>query len=215
MPPTTTYPAQQLALFGSNPMPPTPPVEIDGLELFEDAISFDWEQRLLSWIDDQPWNCDFKRRVQHYGHQYNYKGRRVDRDRGFSPLPAPLRQVALWIEAKGLMERAPNQVLVNEYQPGQGIGMHIDCEPCFGDTIVGLSLGSGAEMQFDRAGSTHWLKRSIYLPQRSLMVMSDDARYQWRHGIASRRSDVVDGVRVCRRRRVSVTFRIVERPTVN
>ena len=42
----------------------------------------------------------------------------------------------------------PDQLIVNEYQPGQGISAHIDCEPCFKNTIVTVSLGSVYEMDF-------------------------------------------------------------------
>jgi len=41
------------------------------------------------------------------------------------------------------------------------------------------------------------------------MVMGGDARYLWRHSIAARRSDVVDGRGIERDRRVSLTFRTV------
>ena len=37
---------------------------------------------------------------------------------------------------KNLMEYLPDQLIINEYQPGQGISPHIDCEPCFEDTIA-------------------------------------------------------------------------------
>jgi alkylated DNA repair dioxygenase AlkB len=52
-------------------------------------------------------------------------------------------------------------------------------------------------------------KTSLFLPPRSLLLLQGDARYHWQHGIAKRKSDVVDGVKIQRRRRVSLTFRSV------
>jgi hypothetical protein len=39
--------------------------------------------------------------------------------------------------------------------------------------------------------------------------MSDEARYDWQHGIAPRKRDAWHGLPVDRRRRLSVTFRFV------
>ena len=41
------------------------------------------------------------------------------------------------------------------------------------------------------------------------LVLRGEARYHWRHSIPARKTDVIDGVRVARTRRVSVTFRCV------
>lgn len=51
----------------------------------------------------------------------------------------------------------------------------------------------------------------VGLPARSLLLLRGEARYAWSHGIAARKSDVVDGRLVLRRRRLSVTFRQVRR----
>lgn len=53
---------------------------------------------------------------------------------------------------------------------------------------------------------------AVYLPPRSVYVLSGEARWGWAHGIAERLEDVVDdgggGVRTLPRSlRVSVTFR--------
>ena len=48
----------------------------------------------------------------------------------------------------GYFSLLPDQLIVNEYLPGQGITDHIDCEPCFEDTVVSISLGSHTTMNF-------------------------------------------------------------------
>jgi alkylated DNA repair dioxygenase AlkB len=49
--------------------------------------------------------------------------------------------------------------------------------------------------------------QSLLLECRSLLVLSDEARYDWTHGIARRKSDVWHGVKFKRARRLSITLR--------
>ena len=42
-----------------------------------------------------------------------------------------------------------------------------------------------------------------------LLILSREARYDWTHEIPARKSDVIDGVRRARARRVSLTFQTV------
>lgn len=151
---------------------------------------------LLAQIDALPWRDDLRRRVQHYGYRYDYGARRVTRDSYPGPLPEWLATLAGGLSADGIFEAVPDQVIVNEYLPGQGIAAHVDCEPCFGDMIASLSLGSGCTMEFTPA---------------SLLVLEGVSRFDWKHGIAARRSDEVAGTTVPRGRRVSLTFRNVIR----
>jgi alkylated DNA repair dioxygenase AlkB len=97
-----------------------------------------------------------------------------------------------------------DQMLVNEYLPGQGISLHRDYEP-FGRTVVSLSLLSPCVMDFRHPASGR--KGRLLLQRRSLLVLSDDARYVWEHGIAARKKDAWHGLSVGRGRRLSVTFR--------
>ena len=52
-------------------------------------------------------------------------------------------------------------------------------------------------------------KESLLLERRSLLVMNDEARYDWQHGIAPRKRDAWQGLPVERLRRLSATFRFV------
>jgi hypothetical protein len=53
---------------------------------------------------------------------------------------------------------------------------------------------------------------SVHVPARSLWVIAGEARWEWQHGIAARLSDVIDGERRQRERRVSITFRTAKNP---
>ena len=180
---------------------------IPGLTLHPDFISRAEEGDLLSMIDAQPWRADLQRRVQHYGYRYDYKARQVTPDLYLGPLPAWLQDLAYLLVQNGVFLNVPEQVIVNEYLPGQGIAPHIDCVPCFRDVIASLSLGSDVVMDFGRPDGSE--KISHRLPARSLVVMTGPARYHWQHGIAKRKTDVVDGQKIIRQRRVSLTFRCV------
>lgn len=120
----------------------------------------------------------------------------------------------------------------------------------FGDGIIGVSLGSGCVMRFAQTGfppegeglakpsiwdepvrpvnSIPYPKSGVddeviydlYLPERSVLVLSSDARYKWTHGIEKRKSDFIsctgsppdippasEGRWVERGTRLSITYR--------
>ena len=90
---------------------------------------------------------------------------------------------------------------------GQGITLHRDYDP-FDRTVVSLSLVSPCVMDFRHVESRR--KESLLLERRSLVVLSDEARYEWEHGIARRKNDRWDGRVIPRGRRLSVTFRVLK-----
>ena len=105
------------------------------------------------------------------------------------------------------MPELPDQLIVNEYEPGQGIASHVDCVPCFTETIASLSLGSACVMNFGNKEKERVVP--LLLEPRSLVILRSDARYNWTHGIAARKTDDLQGRVIQRRRRVSLTFRKV------
>lgn len=116
-----------------------------------------------------------------------------------------LQGLAERLVADGRFAAVPDQVIANEYLPGQGISAHVDCEPCFGEVIASLSLLSACEMRFASLSSGE--TRAVILLPCSLLVLAGPARRDWTHAIPARLSDVIDGLRVARQRRVSLTFR--------
>jgi alkylated DNA repair dioxygenase AlkB len=170
-------------------------------------ISEDEADTLLAAIDASDWRADLKRRVQHYGWRYDYRARQVTPDMALGPLPGWLSPLADRIGAEPDIDGAPDQVIVNEYRPGQGISAHVDCAPCFGPAIASLSLGGRCEMVFRHRISGE--RRSVMLEPLMLLILSGEARYDWTHEIPARKSDVINGERQPRTRRVSLTFRTV------
>lgn len=180
---------------------------IQGLTYIPDFISAEEQDFLLAQIDQQPWLTDLKRRVQHYGYKYDYKARAVSSDAYLGPLPDWVLSVSKKLHNADIFPSAPDQVIVNEYLPGQGISAHIDCVPCFADTIASLSLGSPCIMEFSNPKTG--AKKSIVLKERSLIVLSGPARYEWQHAIPARKSGIINGIKTERTHRVSLTFRNV------
>lgn len=150
---------------------------VPGLIYMADFIDASTEAELIKTIDAQPWRHDLKRRVQHYGYAYDYKARNITPASWLAPLPPWLDVYCARLDQAGIFADMPDQVIINEYQPGQGISAHIDCIPCFGATIASLSLGSPCVMDFTHSKTGG--KQSHLLEPRSLLVLTGDARYVW------------------------------------
>jgi len=178
---------------------------IVGLTYVPEYVDGQQEAELISAIDIQPWITELKRRVQHYGYRYDYKARNIPPESRLGSLPEWLSSYCERLRTDRLFSQLPDQVIVNEYQPGQGISSHIDCVPCFTDTIASLSLGSSCIMEFTHVETQE--KIPVLLEPRSLVVLSGDARYRWQHGIVGRKMDRYGNTVFQRRRRLSLTFR--------
>lgn len=142
-------------------------------------------------VDASAWLTDLKRRVQHNGYRYDYKARQARREDRIGPLPDFLKGVAKRLACEGVFSKPPDQVIVNEYLPGQGISAHIDCRPCFGETVAILSLGSACVMRFEHHPSSRTV--DLALQPLSLLTISGEARHEWTHAIPARKSDLIDG----------------------
>ena len=177
------------------------PPAIPGLSLIAEYVSEREEQALVAAIDAEPWDETWDRRRQPYGASY---GRR----KGDGPLIPPWGLALVErLHADKVGDRRFDQMLVNEYTPGQGISLHRDYDP-FDRTIVSFSLLSSCVMEFRRVSDG--LRESMLLGPRSLLILEDEARYEWEHGIARRKSDRWKGAVIPRRRRLSVTFRMLK-----
>lgn len=201
-----------------------------GLVLVRDFVSGSEAEDLLGWIDTKGvWETVLNRRVQHYGYSFDYKNKIIGSVRE-RDIPGVFLGLAERMVALGLLGEVPDQVTVNEYEVGKGIGPHIDSHHTIGEEISVISLGSGILFDFyelripedggggldkpsggfrkyDRVG-----RRTVYIPENSLYIMKEEIRYSWEHGIKSRKFDSVqgeDGAQRRRRRgrRLSITFR--------
>jgi hypothetical protein len=103
---------------------------------------------------------------------------------------APTDPIPAWLlpvrdRAAGFARLAPVdlvQALLTRYDPGAGIGWHRD-RPVF-EHVVGISLGSPANMRFRRRKPEGFDRASIPLPPRSIYHLTGEVRHEWEHSIA-------------------------------
>jgi alkylated DNA repair dioxygenase AlkB len=200
---------QQLDLFDDVQSDPNAlaVAKVSGLVYVRELLAPQEQERLLRQIDSLPWRNDLKRRVQHYGYRYDYRSRSVDVTMRLGDLPDWAVAVAHLLRQRGLIDRQPDQLIINEYEPGQGINNHVDCEPCFDSNVVSITLGSSCVMNFTHKDSGEVVP--VLLESGSAVVLTGDARYLWMHGIVGRKSDTFGDRTFERGRRVSMTFRKV------
>jgi alkylated DNA repair dioxygenase AlkB len=207
---------------GRLPEPPVVPVAeltsvrlgVPGLTYVQNFLSDLEEAEIVEKIDQNDWQNDLKRRVQHYGWRYDYVNRQIDPGMRIDKLPDWAIAVAERLVKQKIVPQMPDQLIVNEYVRDQGIGRHIDREPDFADDIAMISLLESWEMVFRRKDNSK-IKHNVMLDNRSVAVMSGPARYQWTHEIPSRKSEPGPKMpngrrqRKLRKRRLSLTFRKV------
>ena len=182
---------------------------IEGVTYISDFLNEDDEKNIIEHIDRQQWITDLERRVQHYGFRYDYKKTSLDQNINVPKIPVWLNPMIRELVEECELIQPPNQLIVNEYQPGQGISEHIDATEIFGDTIIMISLGSSCIMDFTLEENKTKRKESIFLERRSLLMIQKEARYKWKHSISKRKNDVWDNFPYKRDRRISLTFRNV------
>lgn len=167
----------------------------NGLHMQHEILTQAQETDLLAIIQGQSWDTTLSRRVQQYGHAYNYKSE----NRQVSPVPEWALQLFETCRQHlplPSVSTSQLQVIINEYTPGQGIAPHIDSPSQFAEWVLTVSLGSPATMIFSQGSE----KYACTLERRSAYLMTGDARYKWKHAIPGRKGDRTGT-------RVSVTFR--------
>lgn len=174
---------------------------IPGLVIIPNFITEKEEKQLIKDLNNEEWSTALKRRTQHYGYEYSYNKKGILPAKEFPDFIQNLKD-----KIQPLLKTKPNQVIVNEYDPGQGIESHTDDVKYFKSEIAGLSISSQCCMLFTFGE----YKIEVLLPRRSLLIMKDDARYLWKHGIIKRKSDMENGKRIKRTKRISITFRTVK-----
>ncbi|TVU23747.1 hypothetical protein EJB05_26127, partial [Eragrostis curvula] len=133
----------------------------------------------------------------------------TNEDEESCPLPSDL----LW------REPLFDQLIANRYKPGEGICAHVDLMR-FDDGIAVVSLESACVMHFSQAkqggtacdilkqGDIESTKVPVHLNPGSLVLMSGDARYLWKHEINRKPgAQLWDGKELEQDYRTSVTLR--------
>jgi len=155
--------------------------------------------QLVELINNQQWDKTLARRTQQYGYKYQY------RNLNASPRASPAAPIPSWLAALGsrvsdeCSARGHNvvfdQVIVNEYEPDQGISKHVDDKVLFGPVVASVSMMSSCEMLFELGA----LSCPIVLDPRSCVILTGPSRERWSHAIWPRVARTGT--------RISITFR--------
>ncbi len=176
--------------------------QIQGLVYQSNFLTKEEQNSLLKKINEQEWSSALDRKTQHYGYVYDYRASVL---RPAEPIPDWLDFVLERLHSlEYFTDKMPDQVIVNHYEPGQGISAHTDHKSLFGDRVVSISLGSMVVMTFEHPDGR---KVDVPLEVGSAVLLNEESRYVWTHSIAKRKSDVVNGKKILRGERVSLTFR--------
>ncbi len=185
-------PASQRELFGAPRSLP------EGFRYLTDLLTAEEEEALareLGSLNFKPFDFhgyQANRQVVSFGYRYDYGSREVV---DAAPMPGFLEPLRHKIgEAFARPAEAFEQVLINEYRPGAGIGWHRD-KSHFGE-VVGVSLLAACTLRFRRQSGETWERASLTVEPRSAYLLSGPSRTIWQHSIPP-----VD------RHRYSITFR--------
>lgn len=188
-----------------------------GLKIYQLLTDEYTQAKLFELVDifdeDQP----LKRQTRQYGYEYNYNAKESHTlkklKKPIYTTPKQLLCIADVLYNNKIMRQKPNQIIINKYKPGEGISAHRDHIGYFTGDIATLSLGSAYIMRFRPHRENTKVDPNIFydvlLPVGSLAVMKDDARSLWTHEISNTKTDMIDGKRIKRGTRISITFRTV------
>eukprot|EP00798_Chlamydomonas_sp_ICE-L_P014730 gene14730-20774_t len=165
------------------------------VEYIPDYVSVDQERELLRRVAAEPkakWTQVSVRRLQNHGGIVHTKGLIA------APFPKWLNPLVHQLHSEyGCLfaDGAPNHVLINAYQPGEGIMSHED-GPSYISGVAILSLQHPAVIRFRRKQEDGLISPdpecSLLLMPRSLLTFSDEAYTHCLHGIDAVEEEVLD-----------------------
>jgi len=172
--------------------------DISGLFYIEDYLSEEKINEVKKYLNKLDFsaisNATNSRRVAHFGYYYSY-----DRT-GLTCAPTIPDFLNVLVDdveitGKGFIEF--DQVIINEYKPGQGIAPHTDHTKLFGPIIACITIGSSVPITFRNGNIT----KKLEIKEGSMYIMTKDSRYKWTHSLTNKSKDV----------RYSITYRAIQK----
>jgi DNA oxidative demethylase len=160
---------------------------ISGFASSPDFLGVGQERELIARIDAvdlapfrfQQWIG--KRLTHSFGWNYDFQSGALSRGEPFPDWLLPIRD---WAAAKaGVTADALVQALLIRYDEGAAIGWHKD-RPIY-EHVLGISLGTPAEMRFRRRAGQRWERATAPLAPRSIYHLAGEVRRDWEHSIVA------------------------------
>lgn len=171
----------------------------DGLIFLENYITEEDEKNMYAMMEENEWVPKENRLVQQYNFSYSYVPPYKLKSAPVAPeILKTIANTLPALESNGTLN-APNtkwQIIINRYLKGEGISPHIDHVKLFSDKVYCITLGSPATMRFTCDAEKYDLVPS----NRSMYVMTEDARYKWKHQMMPLKHGT----------RYSITFRAIK-----
>ncbi len=174
------------------------PAVPEGFVYRDNVITVEEEQALIELFSELPFKpFEFhgflgNRRVVSFGWRYDFSSAVLQPSNLIPSFLLSLRERA------AVFANVPSdtlqQVLINEYAPGAGIGWHRD-KAMFED-VIAISLGGSCTLRLRREQGSGWERAAQTVHPRSAYLLRGPVRHEWEHSLPP-----VD------RLRYSVTFR--------
>lgn len=151
---------------------------INKIEIFENYISTELENEILNLVPDKPAIGTGRNQIIRYGSKEPYS-KNVISDK--------IPEVFNYFRKYDF-----DSVTINEYFENQSIPFHID-KVGGGPIIVVLNLLGGATIEFQKPvngiisgyRNKNLEHLSFWMPRLSLVVISDELRYDWSHSVTA------------------------------
>ena len=174
------------AHFASNKVP-------DGLDYFPELFTAEEEDSLIALFDHlQPnWDTPMHRHLKHFGYGMGANGTDITRLEDLPPEFEPyIEKILLQLSSRGISIDARNQVTVARYEPGSGIGDHVDAE-ALGKYVLDLNLRCPVPMHLRHLkGGHHYVH---WMDSGSLTCLRVEARWSYLHAIPKTTMDERNG----------------------
>ena len=173
---------------------------INGLWYIQNYLSRNEIETIKNYINNETnlepiSNKNKSRRVAHFGYYYSYDRTGL---KEAPPIPLDLKKLASVERINKLINLDINsfdQVIINEYNPGQQIAYHTDHTKLFGPVISCITIGQSVPIYF-RLGSE---EKELLIEEGSMYIMTEDARYKWQHSLKNNSTGT----------RYSITYRTI------
>jgi len=135
--------------------------------------------------------------VAHFGYFYSYDHTGL---KPADPIPNYLKNLALanrinQFSGHPVVNNEFDQVIINEYEPGQQISYHTDHTKLFGPIIACITVGEAVPIKFKLDD----IEKKINVEEGSMYIMTGDARYKWQHSLRNNTKN----------NRYSITYRTI------